>query len=288
MKLALGTVQFGLPYGVANTIGKVSLSAAKEVVAAAWACDLDTLDTAIAYGESETSLGLIGTERFKVVTKLPPIPDQCLNIERWIFDQVTSSLQRLRVRNVFGLLLHRPDQLLGPNAPEIFSVLLGLKKLGYVKKIGISIYSPTELDQLIPRFTFDLVQAPFNVLDRRLVTSGWLERLKSLGVEVHTRSIFLQGLLLVSDLRMQPRFKKWSSLLGDWFEWCTANHFSPLQASLNFGLQHESIDRIVVGVDSVKQLNEIVAAARMAVPVPDILLTCSDDGLINPSRWKLS
>ena len=104
---------------------------------------------------------------------------------------------RLNTINLYGLMLHRPEQLLGPYGEEIMSALLSLKKSGTVQKIGISVYSPDEFTELFSEYDFDIVQCPFNLIDRRLVNSGWLAKLKALGVEVHVRSSFLQGLLLM-------------------------------------------------------------------------------------------
>src|SRR5581483_2256099 len=107
-------------------------------------------------------------------------------------------LLRLDVKTLYGLLLHRPQQLLGAEGPTLYQALQGLKKGGQVQKIGVSVYAPSELELLNLRYRFDLVQAPFNLVDRRLHTTGWLQRLKEDGVEIHTRSAFLQGLLLMS------------------------------------------------------------------------------------------
>ena len=211
MKLALGTVQFGLPYGIANQAGQASRSEAKLMLQLASASGIDTLDTAIAYGSSETCLGEAGVQGFKVVTKLPVVPDDCGDVSAWIQQQVNLSLLRLGVTAVYGLLLHRPDQLLGANGAKIYQALQALKDKGQVQKVGISIYAPSELEALIPRFPFDLVQAPFNLVDRRFYSTGWMQRLKDNDVEVHTRSAFLQGLLLMNQSDIPSKF----SLLFD-------------------------------------------------------------------------
>ena len=177
MRLALGTVQFGLPYGVANKSGQVSRAEAKLMVRLALENGIDTLDTAIAYGESEKCLGEIGVENFKLVTKLPSIPDGCLDISGWIHEQVTSSLLRLGVEKLYGFLLHKSEDLLGPDGPELYRALDSLKEKGLVKKIGVSIYSPNELESLKKDFSFDLIQAPFNLIDQRLLYSGWMKKL---------------------------------------------------------------------------------------------------------------
>ena len=154
MRLALGTVQFGLPYGVANKSGQVSQNEAKSMLRIASENGIDTLDTAIAYGESEECLGCVGVKNFKMVTKLPSIPDGCLDISVWIHEQVTSSLSRLGVEKLYGFLLHKPEDLLGTDGPELYRALDSLKEKGLVKKIGVSIYSPNELEALKNDFSF--------------------------------------------------------------------------------------------------------------------------------------
>jgi hypothetical protein len=119
-----------------------------------------------------------------------------------------------------------------------------------------------------------------------MVTSGWLPRLKQIGTEVHVRSVFLQGLLIMDASNRPARFQKWQMLWDVWREWLTANRLSPLQASLGFALAQTEIDRVIVGVDTVHQLQEILAAADASAPTPPIELNCEDNDLINPSRWN--
>ncbi|MFM6209012.1 aldo/keto reductase, partial [Planktothrix sp.] len=135
------------------------------------------------------------------------------DISSWVQQSVDGILNRLQIFQLYGLLLHRPDQLLSSTGEELYQSLNLMKKQGLVKKIGISIYSPTELDALCKQFSFDLIQAPFNVLDRSLEKSGWLDQLKKLGVEIHGRSVFLQGLLLMNPLTRPAYFERWQPLL---------------------------------------------------------------------------
>ncbi len=286
MRLALGTVQFGLPYGIANQDGQVTRMAANAMLQLAATNGIDTLDTAVAYGESETCLGEVGTQGFKLVTKLPAVPDGCADVRGWIQEQVDASLARLGVSTVYGLLLHRPEQLLGTSGKALYQTLQVLKETGLVQKVGVSVYAPSELEALIPQYHFDLVQAPFNLMDRRLHTTGWLQRLKYEGVEIHTRSAFLQGLLLMPQTAIPPKFAPWSDLWGKWHEWLSGHNISAVQACLAFPLSVPEIDRVVVGADNVSQLVQIISAAASDVPsdLPD--LSCDAENLINPARWS--
>ncbi len=285
MRLALGTVQFGMNYGIANQLGQVPGDEIKAMLRRAAATGVDTLDTAINYGESELRLGEAGVEDFRIVTKLPAIPDGCGDVTSWVRGQVSASYSRLGVSRVYGLLLHRPDQLLGSNGATLLQSLKDLKSSGNVLKIGVSIYDPGELEAITKLFVPDLVQAPFNLVDRRLQTTGWLRRLKDSGVEVHTRSAFLQGLLVMQNTTRPIKFAPWNSLWDRWCAWLAHLNVSALQAALAFPLGFSEIDRVVVGADSLEQLAQIIDAASSITPADWPDLQCDDENLINPSRW---
>jgi aryl-alcohol dehydrogenase-like predicted oxidoreductase len=285
-RLALGTAQFGLSYGIANQSGQITRSVARGMLQLAAANGIDTLDTAIAYGESETCLGELGSQGFKLVTKLPSMPDGCADVIDWVQEQIAASLSRLCVHAVYGLLLHRPQQLLELGGEALYQTLQELKKTGQVQKVGVSIYAPSELEALIPRYRFDLVQAPFNVVDRRLHTSGWLQRLKDEGIEIHTRSAFLQGLLLMPQASIPAKFVPWSDLWSTWHQWLAGHDVSAVQACLAYPLSFPEIDRVVVGADSVSQLTQIISAANSPIHVDFPVLQCEEETLINPSNWQ--
>ncbi len=285
MKLTLGTVQFGLPYGIAGNESKVSKTEVEAILALANKHGIDTLDTAVLYGESEAILGSIGVRGWQVVTKLPTIPDH-VDVSKWIRQQVTESLSRLCITELSGLLLHRPEQLLVKGIrKEIVSTLCDLKSNGIVEKIGISIYGPEELDHLSNFMDFDIVQAPFSVIDRRMLKSGWLEKLKNNDVEFHARSIFLQGLLLQSKEMQANKFGSWQALWDTWDKWLLDNKVTPLETCLRYPLSFDEIDKVVVGVDNVTQFSEIISATNGEVPIiPDALYT-NDVNLLNPTYW---
>lgn len=285
-RLALGTVQFGLRYGVANQTGQVSPDNAATILSHASAAGIDTLDTAIAYGQSEQRLGEIGVGQWQVISKLPAIAESCTDVAGWVEESVMGSLERLRIPKLRGLLLHRSQQLLGSQGGELFRALVTLRDEGRVEKIGVSIYDPDELDALWSRYQLDLVQAPFNILDRRLATSGWLTRLHQTGTEVHVRSAFLQGLLLMDTGNRPAQFNRWQPLWDDWDRWLEEQALTPPQACLGFAYSQPEIDRVVVGVDSLKQLQEILVGVKGPAVEPPTALISGDLDLINPSRWS--
>ncbi len=286
MKLALGTVQFGQSYGVANKVGQVSAADAKAILEYAASNGIKMLDTAIGYGESEQRLGEIGITDWQVVSKIPAVPDGCGDISGWVSESVRSSLQRLGVPRLYGLLLHKPLQLLGADGGRIYAALQQLKGNGLVQKIGVSIYAPVELDDLYRRYNFDVVQAPFNLLDRRLIDSGWMSRLVDKGTELHVRSIFLQGLLLMLPHERPTKFNRWQVLWSAYSEWLREAKLTPLQACVRYGLSFSEISRVIVGVDTKHQLQNIVDSQDgVAVNVPKGFYTNELD-LLEPIRWS--
>ena len=286
-KLALGTAQFGLAYGLANATGKVPSNTIEQLLKVASEFNITMLDTAIAYGDSEQVLGQHNLAKFEITSKLPAVPPSCLNVEEWIVEQTVSSLKRLRTDKLNDLLLHRPDQLLESNGEKIYKSMLRLKEQGMVDKIGVSVYGPDELSELIKRFDFDVIQAPMNILDRRMENTGMLKQLKKTGVAIHIRSAFLQGLLLMPSEKIPVYFTPWASLIKQYHHWLNQQGISPLQACLSYLNQYSDIDKIIVGVDSIWQLKQIAAAIDTPITdIPDCLQSV-DEGLINPSRWQL-
>ncbi|MGI9343055.1 MAG: aldo/keto reductase [Gammaproteobacteria bacterium] len=285
-RLALGTAQFGLDYGIANA-GRVPPADVAAILATAAAAGVDTLDTAIAYGDSEAALGDAGVSGWRVITKLPGLPERLPAIGDWVREQVAASLDRLKLDRLEGVLLHQPADLLGNAGPELAAALERIRSDGMTAAVGISIYDPAELPALVTVMRPDIVQAPFNVLDRRLESSGWLARLAADGVRVHVRSAFLQGLLLMDADARPDYFERWRTLLDQWRSWCDHQRRSPSSLALGFALAQSNIERVVVGVDSPAQLDAAIEAAGGKPNLPPDALQNDDPDLLNPSNWRL-
>jgi aryl-alcohol dehydrogenase-like predicted oxidoreductase len=281
----VGTVQFGLPYGIANQHGQMSVEAATRVLALARAHGVDTVDTAIAYGASEATLGRIGVHELRVVTKLPAVPADVTDVASWVRSQVMASLGRLGVTQVYGLLLHAPAQLSSPIGAAIHEALVHVQADGLVGKIGVSIYSPEDMAAVWPRFHVDLVQVPFNAIDQRLVTSGLLASLKAAGVECHARSVFLQGLLLLPPVARPATFARWGDTLNVYDEWIAQTGLNRIDACLRVALTPQGIDRVVVGMDTVEQAEELLTLATHAAPLKPPTAGAVDVDLLNPAKW---
>jgi len=284
-KLALGTVQFGMDYGIANQAGRVPPEEVKKIMDFAVERGIDTLDTAVAYGESERVLGKHPLAGWKVITKIGSVPIECGDVNSWIIDQIHGSLGHLGITALHGLLLHNPFQLLEPFGNQIITALKEAQQRGLIRHYGISIYDPAELDLLTRVFEPTIVQAPFSIMDRRMIESGWLDRLCGMNVEVHARSIYLQGLLLMNAAERPPRFERWNPLWSAWSDWLQEVALTPLQACTRYALSFPQISKVVVGTDSLRQIMEIHEAGRGEVPsLPEELQT-DDLELLNPSRW---
>lgn len=285
-RLVLGTVQFGLDYGIANQAGQVSQPAVDALLNRAREGGLDMLDTAIAYGDSETRLGAAGIDDFRVITKLPSLPPDCADVAAWVRRQLDESLARLGVDTVYGLLLHDAKQLTGPLGKALLGALSEAKQAGRIAKLGVSIYAPDELAAISQCLRMEIVQAPLNLLDHRLVDSGWMQRLHDTGVEIHVRSSFLQGLLLMPEAEVPVKFSPWRPLWSRWHAWLADHPGQAVAACLAYPMSFPQVDRVVVGVDSLTQFEELLAAEKLAFTMKDLPdLHTEEERLINPSLW---
>ena len=282
-RLALGTVQFGMHYGIANAHGQVGETTAQDILTLAKKSGINTLDTAIAYGESEAVLGKSDISSFDIVTKLPAIPQSNIGIKNWVTQEFNVSLERLNVESVDALLVHNIADIIGENGKQLFDALKDLQNLGKIKKLGWSVYSPADLEATPNEMKPDLVQLPFNIFDQRMFTSGWLDKLKENGIEVHARSAFLQGLLLMQPSERPAYFHEWQDIWNVWDKHTVSS--DALATCLGFSLSKKQIDRVVIGVDSVAQLQQILSIDISDNSYPNLPDTMPED-LINPSRWN--
>ena len=290
-KIALGTAQFGLPYGISNTRGQVNRNELEAIFQVARSANISLLDTAIAYGNSEESIGASDSLGFEIVTKLPPLSGAETSVSQWVQFQVANSLTKLKRNSVYGLLLHNPSDLLGPYGDELLTSLENLKRDGVIQKFGISIYSPNELDSLTaykPHFLPDIVQTPLNIFDRSIESSGWLTRLFDMNVEIHARSVFLQGLLMQTATERSTAFNNWSSMFTEFESWINAQQLNPLAACLGHVLSYPEVAKIILGVTSANELKQIIAAlSTNHLRAPQSLQSLDVD-LIQPMNWEKS
>lgn len=286
-KIAIGTAQFGSVYGISNTDGEVVRDEAKSIVEFAHSHNIRKIDTAIAYGESESILGEVGMSNFEVITKLASPPKDTDDIGKFVIDEVEGSLSRLKINHLHGVLLHSPTMLLEPYADGLVEALNLLRTSGKVHQIGVSVYEPEDLDSVLSVMKIDMVQAPLSILDTRFRDTGWLEKLKTEGISFQARSIFLQGLLLMDKVNRPEKFSRWNDIWKVWDEWLLATNLTPLQACVQFAFAQKLVNSFVVGFQSTTQITEVsefLFAPRDISPEwPDRI----PPDLINPSKWNL-
>lgn len=274
-KLVLGTVQFGLQYGV-NSAGRPSEDAVKTILAEAAKGGITTLDTSSAYGNSEEILGecVTSEENFKIVSKYP-------KGEMTVREMLNGSLNRLRVNKLYGYLLHHFEVYM--KNPKVWDEFVALKEYGKVQKIGFSLYSPEELEFILDKKSqFDLIQVPFNIFDKKFLPL--MKELHEKGVEIHVRSTFLQGLFF-KDRETLPEklkpMKKYLLLLDDYSK---VTGLSISEIALNYNLQNPYIDGVLIGVDNVEQLKMNLASVKNT-PI-DIDINVKEQELLNPVNWN--
>jgi aryl-alcohol dehydrogenase-like predicted oxidoreductase len=286
-KIALGTVQFGIDYGVNSGNGQVKPEEVRKILSYAQSKDIDLLDTAPGYGNSEQILGGANIQNFKIITKTRHFDrseistNEVTLMERDFY----RSLKYLEQDSVYGVLVHNANDLLKPGSQMLFNQLEGLKQAGKIKKIGVSVYDNKQLQSILENFNIDIVQLPFNILDKRLINSGILAKLQSKSVEVHVRSVFLQGLLLMKECNRPGKFKRWDALWKIWHEWLNDNQITALEATIRHALSIPEISKVLVGVDSADQLKEVVIASDGVLPTIPTELYTNDVNLLNPSNW---
>ena len=294
MQLGLGTVQFGLHYGISNKTGMVSLPAVKSILEIAYKNGIRILDTASAYGESEQALGraISGGKSFRIITKLPGLKKEVITSEdiKFLLKTFEESMERLCVDTLEGLLLHAPGDLFIEGGESLFDLLSSLKERGLVNKIGASVYTGEEIDRLLSRHEFDIIQLPLNVLDQRLVKSGHLTKLKERKIEIHARSVFLQGLLVMPPEEIHPYFKSISAHLHTYRNFLNEHDLSATEGALSFLHGIDSPDVVLIGVENEKQLHDNINAFARASQYKNLDFSCFavDDGaMVNPQFWKL-
>ncbi|MDA9648914.1 aldo/keto reductase [Alphaproteobacteria bacterium] len=279
-KLALGTVQFGLDYGVTNNGGKVQIKEVKSILEFAKNNDINLLDTAATYGNSEEILGNADVGDFQIITKTVPLK----NDVNEVIGDFYKSMKSLNKDEVYGLLVHNVDDIDNEQFDLLYRNIIELKQQGLVRKIGFSTYTPEQVNFLLKNFDFDLIQVPFNVFDNRLIQGGQFKALNYKGIEIHVRSVFLQGILL--DFNNIPfYFSIWKKEFDDYQELVKDTGLSLTEYALNYALNIEEIDKVLVGVNSKEQLIDIVNAAQKQVATKAFTIDNLD--LLNPSRWKV-
>ena len=284
-KLVLGTVQFGMDYGISNQRGKIPENEVFSILDIAAEAGIDTLDTARTYGDSELVIGRYlkqSGKSFNVISKLAKCTPA--DADRYL----SESLEKLGVDSIHALLMHDYNSF--KTNPDLLEWLRIHKQAGHFAKYGFSLYRPQELEELLDNnVPFDIVQFPYSVFDRRF--EPLLSLLKSRGIEVHVRSVFLQGLPFKPLSAVGDDFGALKLKLARLQEISKAQSVSPLSICLNFVLNNNAVDYVVFGIESVSNLREILAASADGAKVNKFNLDLDslredNEMLILPTNWS--
>ena len=286
-KIALGTAQFGLDYGISNKTGQIPENQVFEILNESIKSGIDVLDTAYAYGNSELVIGNYIKKHanvFKIISKLPECnPRDVKNI-------FESSLERLAVDSLYGYMYHSFQHYM--DNPEIWDILEKLKSEGKIEKIGISLYYPSELEYIIENKIYvDIIQVPYNIFDRRF--EEYFPLLKKMGVEIFVRSVFLQGLVFKNPSELDDYFAKIKGKITQLHSLAAELNIPIAALCLNVAIINEFVDQVVVGVDNIQNLKEIVSSSVYHDYIKNIIpklysLREDDENMILPMNWKVS
>ena len=285
-RIGLGTAQFGSAYGIANQRGKIPESETHEILQWAQSQQISVLDTAAAYGHTEEILGRLRDKsplNFKIVSKAADLESEKNSLR----GNLEKTLSRLRQKSIYGYLIHHFNNFLKQEG--LSHDLKKLKQEGLVEKIGFSLYHPQELEYLLDhQIDFDMIQVPYNIFDQRF--EPYFPLLVERNIEIHTRSVFLQGLFFLNNQQIKaslsaawPQLKKLQDI--------SAQAGIPLSyVCLCFVLLNPFIDYIIIGVDSIDQLKQNLRFAEYMAPVKSIYrelcsLSIDNEDILLPFRW---
>ncbi|MEM5875585.1 MAG: aldo/keto reductase [Candidatus Aenigmatarchaeota archaeon] len=284
-KLILGTAQFGLNYGINNQRGKIPKQEVFEILHKATKFRIYFLDTAYSYGDSEKVIGeFIKTNpknRLKIISKLPPCRKN--NVE----NIVNTSLKRLGISKLYGYLIHSFESY--REEPSIWDELEKVKQKGYIQKIGFSLYYPSELEFLFKKnIKLDILQIPYNIFDQRF--ESYFEEIKKRKIELYVRSIFLQGLVFKNLEELSKFFNPIKDKLQYLHRLSIEKNTSILSLCLIFAIRNKFIDKVIVGIDSLNQLNEIINSVNRKSVDEDTIqqlkqLRFDNEKIILPCNW---
>ncbi|MNQ52928.1 2,5-diketo-D-gluconate reductase A [compost metagenome] len=274
-KIGLGSVQFGMPYGISNSSGQTTPEEVEKILGFSVSNGISYIDTASVYGNAEAVLGNIGLDQFKIISKfMPQAENETLNV------QIEKSLANLRIDTLYGYLAHRPMDLL--ENPKQWDDLIKLKEEKKIIKIGFSLNQPRELDSLLQKdMVPDLIQVPYNYFDNRF--KNYLIELKQQGCEIHTRSAFLQGLFFLDNHNLSPFFDEVKEITKE----LQVNFGVNLSgALLKYVLSLDFVDVVIMGVENEKQLKSNLININTAHHLPANDFNFSDSVLM-PSNWPI-
>ena len=258
-KIIIGSANFGLNYSQLNSFKKVNIKEIKKIIRFCEKNKINYLDTANGYGDAEKIIGSVKKDKWKIITKIPKVKTQNLKeIKNFIFNTINISLDNLKSRSLYAVLLHDEKQLLSRNGKKIFKLLKYLKSKGKINKIGVSFYTPSILLKTLSNFKIDIIQIPINYINKNFLDKKILRNIKKNNIEVHARSLFLQGLLLKKKTN-NKKFKKFIEYLNNWHYQKKINR---LESALNFFNDLNFVDKYILGLENLNQLKQIIKTKK--------------------------
>lgn len=262
-RLAIGSAQFGLDYGVSNSGGKVPSREQEAILSTARAAGITLVDTAKSYGDAESALG--AHAGFNFVSKVSGLEERKIaDAKMTLLREVEDSLEKLRVKSLHGLLLHRETDLLGPRGREIWDAMMEAKARGWVKKLGVSSHNPENFRRVLDAFPLEIAQVPVNALDRRFLADDLVKRYEKL--ELHARSLFLQGFFFFRPEKLPPFLGFAKAENEALWEHAGTLGVTPAQLSLGFAASLPFLNRLVFAVTSEAELREILDWPLIILP----------------------
>ena len=280
-KIVIGTANFGSNYGYKKN--KIKHGEIKKIINYIKRIKYKFIDTANFYGSAQKILGKNIKFKVNYISKIK-IKKQDITNTSHLVKKVNLILNELKVKKIYALLIHNPQILKLDKKKKIYKSLIEMKKKGKIHKLGISIYNLEEINFALKKFKFNIIQLPINLFDRKFINNGILNRLKKHGYEIHARSIFLQGLLLDSNLHR--KFTKWSEIFRFYKFWLKANNLKKLDVCWNYVKNIKEIDRIVIGLNNLKQLKQILNIKKDNLNEVPHFMRKEEINLINPTTWE--
>tara|TARA_B100000767_G_scaffold274240_1_gene306626 strand:+ start:1753 stop:2601 length:849 start_codon:yes stop_codon:yes gene_type:complete len=282
MKLTIGTAQFGLRYGANKE--KIKKSEIKKITSVLKINSIEHFDTAMSYGESEKVIGDIKNKK-KVITKIKLPSKKPKDLKKWFNRKLLRSLQKLKAKSLYGLLIHDTSDILGKNN-EFLNIILDYQKKNLIMNVGISVYEPKEIKKILQFWIPDIVQFPLNIFDQRFLKNSLLKKLKKLNIKIYARSCFLQGMLLndhlkLGNIKSQKLFKKYK-------KWCSINKINQITACLHFIKKIKHVDYLIIGFDNVIHLNQIINSFNKKLFFVPNIFNCNEKKFIDPRKWSFN
>lgn len=288
-KIILGTVQFGLNYGIHNSGGKPSFNVVNDILTRAYENNIRLLDSAEAYGDAHEIIGAFhkkSTFRFDVVTKYSAnrkdLPE---DIEK----RILKDLEILHINSLYAYMFHSFTDF-ETHYKQFEPHINRLKETGHVKKFGVSVYTNEEFEKLIGYGGIDIVQLPFNLLDNNFQRGVLIKKAKQKGIEVHTRSAFLQGLFFKEASELPDKFSSLVPYLEKINTISSKSGIALSELALQYCVCQDTIDHVLIGVDNVSQLDKNIEALLHDIPVEVLRdidsVKVENLKMLNPSNWN--